>query len=170
LGIVLLLGALLVLAFGVWIRLRVRKDKKAHGVPEGTILYSDLNVPAAALFSRRFGLVGKPDYIVQKEKGYVPVEVKSGRGLHPQQNHIFQLAAYCQLLEDASGEFVPEGVLVYNNVPYTIAFDPKMRFDLESVMSSMRDSLKRGLVRRNHEEAGRCRHCSMRRYCSDPLL
>ena len=98
------------------------------------------------------------------------MEVKTGRNPHPQQSHVLQLAAYCQLLEDTSGDFVSQGILVYNSVPYTIPFDPKLRFELESVMNSMRDSLRNGSVERNHQEPGRCRHCSMRQYCTDVLL
>jgi len=167
LGILLMIGAVVLIAYATRIRFTVREKKKSFGIPDGMILYSDLNVPAAPLFSKRSRLAGKPDYIVQKEKQCIPVEVKSGGGTHPHQSHVLQLAAYCQLLEDTSGMFVPEGILVYNNVPYTIAFDPKLRFELESVMKSMRASLRNGVIKRNHQEPGRCRHCSMKRYCTD---
>jgi CRISPR-associated exonuclease Cas4 len=167
LGILLLIGAVVLLAYAIRIRVTVREEKKSYGIPDGMILYSDLNVPAAPLFSKRSRLAGKPDYIVQKENQCVPVEVKSGGGSHPHQSQVLQLAAYCQILEDTSGVFVPEGILVYNNVPYTIPFDPKLRFELESVMKSMRASLRSGVVKRNHQEPGRCRHCSMKRYCTD---
>jgi len=153
--------------YAIRIRSNIREEKKLFGIPDGKILYSDLNVPAVPFFSKRSHLTGKPDYIVRKENYYVPVEVKSGRGLNPNQSQVLQLAAYCQLLEDTSDAFVPEGILVYNNVPYTIAFDPKLRFELESVMKSMRTSLRNSVVKRNHQEPGRCRHCSMKRYCTD---
>jgi CRISPR-associated exonuclease Cas4 len=170
LGLFLLIGSLVVLAAGLKLRSTVKTEKTRHGIPEGLILYSDLNIPATPLFSRRSGLVGKPDYIVQQEGHSVPVEVKTGRNSSPQQSHVMQLAAYCQLLEDTSGDFVSKGILVYNNVPYTIAFDPKLRFELESVMDSMRDSLRNGGVERNHQEQGRCFHCSMRQYCTDRVI
>jgi len=167
LGILLMIGAVVLFAYATRIRFNIREEKKSFGIPDGMILYSDLNVPAAPLFSKRSRLAGKPDYIVQKENHCIPVEVKSGGGSHPHQSQVLQLAAYCQLLEDTSGMFVPEGILVYNNVPYTIPFDPKLRFELESVMKSMRASLRNGVVKRNHQEPGRCRHCSMKRYCTD---
>lgn len=169
LGILLVVGAVLLLAYAMRIRAKINHEKRSHGIPQGTILYSDLNIPASPLFSKRLGLVGKPDYIVQKQERYIPVEVKSGRGSHPQQSHILQLAAYCQLVEDVSGVFVSEGILVYNDIPYTILFDPKLRFELESVMRTMRASLKKGATERNHHESGRCRWCSMRKYCTDFL-
>jgi CRISPR-associated exonuclease Cas4 len=147
----------------------VKIKKQMHGIPEGSILYSDLNVPAEPLFSRRLRLSGKPDYIVQKGSQYIPVEVKTGRQDHPQHSHMLQLAAYCQLLEDTTGVFVPEGILVYNTVPYTIPFDPKLRFELANVMRAMRACLRDGEVERNHTEPGRCHACSMRQYCSQRL-
>lgn len=143
--------------------------KKKHGIPEGLIQYSDLNVPAEPLFSRRLRLTGKPDYIIKKENRYVPVEVKTGKGPHPHQSQVLQLAAYCQILEDTIGGFVPQGILVYNNVPYTFRFDPKLRFELENIMKTMRASLRKGVVQRNHHEPGRCRNCSMRQYCTNNL-
>ncbi len=167
--IFMFIGAVFLFSTGFWIQWSVRKKKKSQGIPDGLILYSDLNVPAAPLFSRRNRLTGKPDYILKDENRYIPVEVKSGKGLHLHQNHILQLAAYCQILEDTSWEFVPEGILVYNNVPYTIQFDPRLRFELESVMKTMRASLRRSIVHRNHNDPGRCYRCSMRHYCTDIL-
>ncbi len=158
--------------FLVFFRLRstINLKRKSRGIPEGLVLYSDLNVPAEPLFSRRLLLAGKPDYIVRKGTQSIPVEVKTGRGLHPQQGHVLQLAAYCQLLEDISGEFVKEGILVYNSVPHTIAFDPHLRFELAQVIRSMRSCLRDGFIERNHDEPRRCKGCSMKRYCADNLL
>ncbi len=147
----------------------VHKEKQASGVPEGLIMYSDLNVPAEPLFSRRSHLVGKPDYIVRHDRHLLPVEVKSGGHTQPQRNHIMQLATYCQILEDITGEFIPEGVIVYNKTPCTIAFSPQLRFELASITRQMREALRDGMVERNHEEPGRCKHCSLRRYCDDSL-
>jgi CRISPR-associated exonuclease Cas4 len=169
LGIALIIGAVILFVSAIKIRFSVREKKKSYGIPDGLILYSDLNVPAAPFFSKRSRLTGKPDYIVRRESHIIPVEVKSGRGPHPHHSQMLQLAAYCQILEDTSGVFVPEGILVYNNVPYTIPFDPKLRFELESVMKTMRASLRSGSVQRNHQEPGRCHHCSMRRYCTDAV-
>ena len=166
-GFLFVSAALIFLTYAYWVRFSVRKERKSYGLPEGLILYSDLNIPAKPLFSNRFQLVGKPDFIIKKHNHYIPVEVKSGGGRYPHQSQVFQLAAYCQILEDASGIFVPEGVLLYNNVPFSIAFNPKLRFELESVMKTMRASLRSGTVKRNHNDPMRCRHCSIKRYCTD---
>ncbi len=162
-----MIGAIFLIASAAWIRWSVETKKKSYGIPDGLIVYSDLNVPAEPLFSKRSRLTGKPDYILKKENQCIPVEVKSGKGPHPHQSQVLQLAAYCQILEDTSGAFIPQGILVYNNVPYTIRFDPKLRFELESMMKTMRTSLRSGVVKRNHHEPARCRHCSMKQYCTD---
>jgi CRISPR-associated exonuclease Cas4 len=167
--ILLIISAIVLFVYAARLRFSVRKGKESFGIPDGMILYSDLNVPAAPLFSKRSRLIGKPDYIVRKENHCIPVEVKSGGGLHPHESQVLQLAAYCQILEDIFGVFVPDGILVYNNIKYIIPFDPKLRFELESVMKTMRASLRNGVVQRNHQDSGRCRHCSMKRYCTDAV-
>ena len=164
-----MIGAVVLFVYAARMFFSVREKKNSFGIPDGRILYSDLNVPAAPLFSKRSCLIGKPDYIIRKEKHCIPVEVKSGGGLHPLKSQVLQLAAYCQILEETSEVFVPEGILVYNNVPYTIPFDPKLRFELESVMKTMRASLRNGVVQRNHQDLARCRYCSMKRYCTDEV-
>ena len=149
---------------------RARQLKLQHSIPSGAITYTDLNRPAESLFSPRYRLAGKPDYIVQTADGHIPVEFKSGHHTFPQKNHILQLAAYCQLLEDQFGEFVPYGALVYNNKSHTIAFDPKLRFELETTMKQMRTMLKQGKIQMNHHDPHRCAVCSMRSYCSEKLV
>jgi CRISPR-associated exonuclease Cas4 len=164
-----MIGAIVLFMYAASMRFSIQKEKESFGIPDGRIMYSDLNVPAAPLFSKRSRLIGKPDYIIRKENYCIPVEVKSGGGLHPHQSQVLQLAAYCQILEDTSRVFVPEGILVYNNIKYTIPFDPKLRFELESMMKTIRTSLRNGGVQRNHQDFGRCQHCSMKRYCIDAV-
>ena len=167
--ILLIISATVLFMYAARMFFSVRGEKESFGIPDGRIIYSDLSVPAAPIFSKRSRLIGKPDYIVRKENHYIPVEVKSGGKLHPHQSQVIQLAAYCQILEDTSEVFVPEGILVYNNIPYTIPYDPKLRFELEALMKTMRTSLRNGVAQRNHQDSGRCRRCSMKRYCTDAV-
>jgi CRISPR-associated exonuclease Cas4 len=146
------------------------QKKKQYRIPDGKITYSDLNIPAKTLFSKRYRLAGKPDYIVKKNNHYIPIEVKSGSYPNPQRNHILQLATYCQLIEDNYRDFVPYGIIIYKNSDFKIPFDPKLRFELESVINKMRGSLKNGKAVLNHNEPGKCRFCSMRTYCEEKLV
>ena len=144
--------------------------KKKHRIPNGKITYSDLNVPAKPFFSKHYRITGKPDYVVIENDKYIPIELKSGSHHMPRQNHILQLATYCQLLEENYGGFVPYGRLVYNDSDFKIPFDPKLRFELESVITTMRNSLYHGNVEINHSDTSKCRACSMRKYCKDTLI
>jgi len=128
-----------------------------------------LNVPAKPLFSKRFRISGKPDYVIKKNNHYIPIELKSGSYNQPPKNHSLQLAAYCQLLEDTSAVFVPYGIIVYNDSEFKIPFDPSIRFELESVIKKIRYSIKSGNVVLNHNDPGKCRNCSMKSYCKDKL-
>ncbi|UCF12441.1 MAG: CRISPR-associated protein Cas4 [Thermoplasmatales archaeon] len=144
--------------------------KKIYRIPDGRIAYSDLNIPAKALFSKRYRIAGKPDYIVKRNHHYIPIEVKSGSYPNPQRNHILQLATYCQLIEDNYRDFVPYGIIIYKDSDFKIPFDPKLRFELASVINEIRGSLKNDKIVLNHNDPGRCRFCSMRSYCTEKLV
>lgn len=161
-------SAILLLITSGIIKQKARKVKIKHNIPFGKITYSDLNVPAKPLFSKRYRISGKPDYIIRKNKHYIPVEVKTGHHYELQKNHMFQLATYCQLLEDTYGDLVPYGMLIYNDTSqqYQVPFNPKLRFELESTINKMRRELKTGKIARNHQDRYRCESCSMQENCS----
>ncbi len=149
----------------------VRNLKTKHKIQDGKIAYSDLNKPGEPFFSKRYRITGKPDYIVKKNKHYIPVEVKTGAHNEPQKNHIFQLAGYCYLLEENYGGFVPYGILVYNNMyQYKIPFDPRIRFEFEYTVKNMRQAMKTGGITRNHSNYYRCKRCSMQTYCDNKII
>jgi CRISPR-associated exonuclease Cas4 len=145
--------------------------KVYHRIPDGKITYSDLNKPAKPFFSKKYILSGKPDYIVIQKNRFIPVEVKTGRHDKPQNNHIYQLAAYCHLLEENYGNFVPYGILIYNNsAQYKIPFNPQLRYELERTLQKMRQQIKTGKIILNHNNPIRCIKCSMKKYCNSKLI
>jgi len=123
------------------------------------------------LYSKRYRISGKPDYIVKKEGVYFPVEIKTGNHLELKKNHIFQLATYCQILEDNYKIFIPYGVIVYcdTSLQFKVPFNPKLRYELEYIISEMRENLKTGKIKRNHNFSQRCINCSMRNYCDKKI-
>ena len=149
---------------------KTKITQKTQHIQPGVITYSDLNVPANPMFSKRLHLTGKPDYIVKQRGNYIPIEVKSGQYRQPPTYHILQLAAYCHLIEETYQCFVPHGILVYPDNHFTIPFDPTLRFHLESTIRSMRNSMKKGSSMRNHNDPKRCRHCSMKTQCKENLM
>ena len=153
------------------IQIKIDSVKKEYKIQDGEITYADLNIPAKPFFSKKYRLSGKPDYIVKKDKRYLPVELKTCNYDNPQKNHIFQLAAYCQLVEENFGTFVPYGILVYNDTyQFKIPFDPRIRFELENTINEMRHAIKTGRVNANPKEYFKCKNCSMRGYCNVRLV
>ena len=150
---------------------RNKKLKEKHNIPNGKITYQDLSKPAKSFFSKRYRITGKPDYIIKNKNFYIPIELKTGNSKEPQKNHILQLAAYCQLLEENYGRFCPYGVIVYSDkLKFKIPFDPKIRFELESNVKNMRQILKTGKIHRNHNDLSRCKNCSVKQYCDFKLI
>ena len=154
------------------IKKKTKRLKIDNKIQEGEITYSDLNTPEKPLFSKRYRISGKPDYIVYKNDSYFPVEIKTGYHFTPKKNHIFQLATYCQILEDYYNIFIPHGFLIYSDTSkkFKIPFDPKTRFELESTIRKMRNSLKTGKIIRDHNDSQRCKNCSMREYCDKKII
>lgn len=165
--IILLVLALLFLGISFFIRSSVGDTKRKYKISDGKITYTDLDKPAKPLFSKRFKLVGKPDYIVETEGGKIPVELKFTDTDRPYKNHVLQLASYCLLIEDIFNTKVPYGVIVYNNKrEFKILFDDGLRNELLSTLDEMRDKINTGDVRRNHDFRNKCLSCSFRDVCS----
>lgn len=170
-GIFLLALALLFILISIKLKMDVNRLKIKHKIQTGKITYSDLITPARSLYSKRNRISGKPDYIVKKDGLYYPVEIKTGNHYEPKKNHIFQLAAYCKILEENYGSFIQYGMLIYcdTSKQFQIPFNPKLRFELESILKEMRATLKTGKIKRNHNYSQRCRNCSMRKYCDKKI-
>ena len=166
--IVLLVAAGLLLVSVIYSK-KATKTQNHYQIPQGTITYTDLDVPARPLFSKQLLLTGKPDYIIQKDQQYIPVEVKTGSYQQPQQHHIMQLAAYCHLVEETYNSFVPYGILIYPSGQFTIPFTPDLRFQLEQCIYSMRVSCKKQILPRNHSSQTKCVHCSLKKHCTEQM-
>lgn len=145
-----------------------KKARKEYGIPHGKVIYTDLDRPAKPLFSRKFLIAGKPDYIVKDEKTdvLIPVEVKSGNAKKPHWGHVLQLAAYCLLIEETYSVRVPYGLLVYaDGKQHRVKFDDALRSEVISKADEMRRCLKQGGVAKGNRFEGRCFSCSVRGDC-----
>jgi CRISPR-associated exonuclease Cas4 len=146
-----------------------KEARREYGIPHGMVIYTDLDRPAKPLFSRKFRIAGKPDYIVRDEhlNAYIPVEVKSGYAKKPHWGHVLQLAAYCILVEEAYSISVPYGLLVYaDGKQHHVMFDDALRSKVLSVAAEMRRCLEQGSVEGDSKHKRRCLSCSVRGDCS----
>jgi CRISPR-associated exonuclease Cas4 len=100
----------------LWI---VGKRQKSLGIPSGRIIIADTRqwVPVQKpLYDPDSGLTGRPDYLVEQSGKMIPVEVKSQRvESGPYDAHIYQLAAYCLLVERLFNKRPNYGILHYQN-------------------------------------------------------
>jgi CRISPR-associated exonuclease Cas4 len=169
----LLLVAVVLAVLGLWLLRWSAMARRESGLPVGRITYVDtgaLERCERPLFSDRYRLTGRPDYLVQSSRGTIPVEVKSGTAPNqPYDAHILQLAAYCLLVEEQEGTTPPHGVLKYDDRAFEVDYTPGMRAHLLETLGAMRAGLQSWMVDRSHEDPGRCRGCGYRDRCEERL-
>ncbi len=170
--------ALLLILLGVGLWLWGRRQRLATGVPVGEVIYSDTGeweTVQKPLLSRRYGLVGRPDYLVRVRKAgveqVIPVEVKShARPKQPYEGHILQLATYCLLIEDTMGVRPPHGLLRYANATLCIPYTDDLRQRVLATADAIRAARTASTVHRQHAEPQRCRPCGYRGACGKEAL
>ncbi len=170
--------ALLLILLGLWLRRRSQQTQQRLGLPTGEIVYSDTGswrAVAEPLLSRRYGLVGKPDYLVVIKAGggeqTVPVEVKSGNhAQQPRAGHILQLGAYCLLVEDKMGERPPYGLLHYANGTLQIPYTDALRAEVLAAITAIQAAEEATDLPRNHHEVARCQRCGYLYGCGKAAL
>lgn len=162
----LLVVAALCLLVAAW---RLRRQ---IGLPWRRVVYSDTGARRAdrPLIARRYGLVGKPDYLIEHGKRLIPVEVKPGRRASaPYPSDVMQLAAYCLLVEETTGARPPYGLLRYAEATFEIRFDERLRNDVIALLDEMRTADPVTAAARSHGEPRRCAGCGFRTQCDEAL-
>lgn len=162
---------LLIGGFGLFV-LAVRL-RRASGLPWGRVTATDTSGwrrAEAPLISRRFGLVGKPDYLLSTRAGLVPVEVKPSRtARQPYESDLMQLAAYCLLIEETTGQPPRYGLLRYASQTFKLLYTDEVRDELLVVLDEIRVDRDADDVARSHQQVARCRACGLFEECSDRL-
>jgi CRISPR-associated exonuclease Cas4 len=166
--------AALLFLFALWLFWIVHRRQRASGLPGGRVIYTDTRAWGKLeepLYDPTLGLAGKPDYLVEQRGATIPVEVKSGKvGQEPHDSHIFQLAAYCLLVERTMGKRPPYGILHYPNRTYAIDYTPQLEQALLDLINEIRSYGDRKEAERSHDSPGRCMHCGYRSICDQVLL
>jgi CRISPR-associated exonuclease Cas4 len=157
-------------SFLLWIAGRKRR---AAGLPGGRIIYADTRLWGKVekpFFDRQHMLTGKPDYLVEQSGVLIPVEVKSmPMSGSPYDSHIYQLAAYCLLVEKTFGKRPPYGILHYRNCTFAIDFTAELEAALLSIMQEMRKRELQVEVNRSHASVERCARCGFLEVCDQSL-
>jgi CRISPR-associated exonuclease Cas4 len=168
----LYLGLVILLIAFVLFYISGRQRHRA-GLPGGRVVYSDTRAWGAVekpLFDVQMGLSGKPDYLVEQNGKLIPVEIKSGRTPEaPYDSHIFQIAAYCLLVQKTYGKRPPYGILHYPNRDFTVDYTPELESALLDLLADIRRNKRRPDVKRSHNDAQRCRQCGFWKVCDQKL-
>lgn len=167
----LLGGLLLVLLSGKRMRRRqMRKMPARDNIPGYALLYADQKQEGRGtedfgklLYSEKYDLQGKPDYVFCSRilGKLVPVELKSGsigEDPLPHRGDYLQLAAYFLILEDVYGKRPAYGRLVYRDYMFEIRNTRKVRKDVFRTMKEMEDMLRCG-VGKPKNSFSHCRPC-----------
>lgn len=171
----LLLATFLLALSGALLLWWSRRTLHSTGLPSGRVVYSDTGKwrsVAEPLVSREFGLVGKPDYLVDGPRGtLIPVEVKSRkRPAAPFDSHILQLGAYCLLVETTFDRRPSHGLLHYADATLNIPFSNELRARVIATVEAIAEARTARSVHRQHGEAARCRRCGYAHACGDERL
>jgi CRISPR-associated exonuclease Cas4 len=97
---------LIMFGLGLVLCLRALSRRVRAGVGRGRVISRD----DVLLVSRRYGLTGRPDRIVQVGRHYIPEEKKPGLKVYD--SYRAQLGVYLLLVEEHYGVRPPYGVLV----------------------------------------------------------
>ncbi len=147
--------------------------RRRTGLPAGRVIYSDASQWTKVekpLYSPDLGLTGSPDYLVRQGRQIVPVEVKSRPSpQQPYDSHIYQLVAYCLLVQHEYGIKPDHGILHYSDKNFAIDFTPALEAAVVATLREMQVPARRSGLDRSHQEERRCTHCGYRSICDQAL-
>jgi CRISPR-associated exonuclease Cas4 len=166
-GLALLLGVVAVAAL-----LAARRAQSGSGLPRARVVYTDAGAEGRAgesLFSRRHGLAGKPEYLLDNDGAIIPVEVKpTRRARAPYDGDVLQLLAYCLLVEEHYGR-PPYGLLRYASGTFRLDYTDAARAELLATIADIRADRLAGTLHRSHDDPARCTHCMFNEVCDEAL-
>jgi CRISPR-associated exonuclease Cas4 len=150
------------------------RTRLTTGLPAAEVVQTDTGTWRRCeqpLYSARYGLAGRPDYLVKEGGRLVPVEVKPGRDVsEPYPGDVLQLGAYCLLLEEDKQQSPLYGYLRYSRRTFRVAFTIALRQQVLQQLQQMRASRTSPDVFPNHGEAHRCLRCGHRHWCEHCMV
>jgi CRISPR-associated exonuclease Cas4 len=165
--------ALVFLIFAFFFFRKSATQRKEAGLPGGRIIYTDTRgwgKVEKPLFYPAMDLTGKPDYLVEQNGKIIPVEVKSGRAPEaPYDSHIYQLAAYCLLVEKTYHTRPPYGIIHYENRDFSVDYTHDLENALVDLLVEIQRDTHKKNVPRSHEQPARCAKCGYRNVCDERM-
>jgi len=133
---------------------------------EGTLVEMSLE-------SERLGVKGKLDALRRRDGKLIPYEHKKGRSRKAQAGHEawpsdrLQLGAYAMLIEEATGEVIPEGRIRYHgdNVTVRVPVADDLRAEVVRAVARARELAETPLRPAVTTNERLCAHCSLAPVC-----
>lgn len=116
------------------------------------------------LYSKKYNIQGKPDFIYKKGNKCFVVELKSGKIKNndmPYFGDLMQLVSYFLIVEDVYGYKVKKGKLIYSDCAFVVKNTKSLRRQVLEIIDSMRNMLKTGYGYANPSFI-HCRYCMCR--------
>ncbi|MBZ0308711.1 MAG: hypothetical protein K8I82_21770 [Anaerolineae bacterium] len=124
------------------------------------------------LIAKEFGLVGKPDYLLEIEGYKIPVLAKDMPGPEtPYEAHIMELVAFGMIVAENEPRHPLYGVIRYTDGrTFEVDFDEDAIEVLSGIMDEIETNRAKTDVSRSHEERRRCYACRYRNKCDQNLF
>lgn len=122
------------------------------------------------LASEQYDIIGKPDFIYQKGRGFIPTELKSHAlgeksALSPRPKDLHQLYMYFLIVGETYGP-VPYGWLIYRDCMFKVRNTRRARQTIIQLLVDMRRMLATGDGEPNPSFIN-CKHCICRETVCD---
>lgn len=146
------------------VHLESRRKLTRYGLSNGTRHFN------LWINSKKWGLAGKLDMMIETENGLYPVDFKFTKG-KPFKNHIYQLGGYALILEDCYERPVNEGflyLLVQKDV-LIYSLSNEVKDECIRALNEIRNMVKDERFPPAPKEKGKCLECEYQNYCRDTL-
>lgn len=151
-------------------KIELKKTKIKFNEKRYKIFYQDSKssdeniITNRLLVSKKYGLKGKPDFILRHNKKdlYIPIELKSGNikdEIEPHLGDFLQLITYFILIEDEFGKKPKYGKLIYNDYMFIVPNTNKYKKQLLMTLKDMRALLKTGQADNCSTSFIKCKNC-----------
>lgn len=146
----------------------IEEHERALDLPEGELVYEDIDGLGEALTSDQVPLLGKPTYVVKQADGRLtPIEVKNTElnELKPASQHVLQIAAYCLILEDYA-ELPPlYGIVRYSDREFEVEYTPALRKKVIRTLEEMALCNEQQPPPLQKQKVTKCRACIFQPIC-----
>lgn len=142
--------------------LEKRRKLVRYGLSEGSRRFH------VWLSSKRLGLSGKLDLLIETPSGRYPVDFKFTSG-GVRANHRAQLGAYALLIEDTIGGRVERGFiyLIPRQDAEEVTITAALRQEVTETLEIIRTMIRNELLPPPTPHRARCAECEYRNYCGD---